>query len=92
MVVDHIELLLATVDDFNAIPSASEDPAVRQALAQAGARRAQARPAANGTAKADATAFWTQTRALQVDRARALAIIAANSGDWAAALEALATA
>ena len=41
------------------MPSATEEPAVKQALAQAEARRAKGAPVANGAGKADATAFWT---------------------------------
>ena len=71
------------------MPSATEDLAVREVIAKAEAKRAKAAPATNGAGKADATAFWSQARALQVDRVKALAIIAASAGDWGAAVQAL---
>ena len=64
-------------DTFDALPSATKTPAVRQALAQAPARAA------------DATAFWTRVKEHAVDRAQALAIITATAGDWGAALRTL---
>ena len=65
------------LDSFDALPSATKTPAVRQALAQAPARAA------------DATAFWTRVKEHAVDRAQALAIITATAGDWGAALRTL---